>query len=158
MKEDEIFRILTDPMTTKASRKEEEEFLFSPELIEQFSSPAFLGEIPDPDGYALEKGDCGDSMEAFLSVRDGIIEKACFDTLGCGYTIACGNKAMELSEGRPVSEALGVTPQRIEEALGGLPASHRHCAELAAGTLRKAVEDFLARSEGLNRGTEPSRE
>ena len=120
---------------------------FSKEQIQRFSNPPFLGEIPVPDGYATLRGECGDTMEVFLSVRDGRIERARFDTLGCEYSIACGNTAMEMAEGRSLPEALRISPERIEEALGGLPPSHRHCAELAIDTLRKAVLDCRVRSK-----------
>jgi len=32
-------------------------------LIERARSPTGLGEIPEPDGYAYVRADCGDSME-----------------------------------------------------------------------------------------------
>ncbi len=116
------------------------------QVIERAMNPIGLGEIPEPDGYAYVRADCGDSMEMFLKVRDRRIVEARFDTLGCGPTLACGSVATELAQGRTVAEALQVGPERISEALGGLPPSHFHCAELASETLRKAVQDFLQRS------------
>lgn len=116
------------------------------QVIERAMNPVGLGDIPDPDGYAYVRADCGDSMEIFLKVRDRRIVEARFDTLGCGPTLACGSVATELAQGKTVGEALQVGPERISEALGGLPSSHFHCAELASETLRKAVQDFLERS------------
>jgi len=116
-------------------------------VVERLLNTTHLGDIPDPDGYAHVQGDCGDSMEVFLSIVDQRVREARFDTLGCGFTIACGSAAMEMAEGRTVSEALNVKPREISEALGGLPASHFHCAELAATAIRKAVQDFLFRSQ-----------
>lgn len=115
-------------------------------VIERAMNPVGLGDIPEPDGYAYVRADCGDSMEMFLKIRDRRIVEARFDTLGCGPTLACGSVATELAQGKTLAEALQVTPERISEALGGLPSSHLHCAELAAETLRKAVQDFLERS------------
>ena len=108
-------------------------------------NPPLLGEISVPDGYAHVRGDCGDTMEVFLRIRNRRIREARFDTLGCGFTVACGNAAMELAEGRTLSQALRITPQRIAEVLGGLPSSHEHCAELAVACLKKAIEDSLTR-------------
>jgi len=126
-------------------RKDPENTSMSQDLLQRVLNPTFLGEIPAPDGYAYLRGDCGDSMEVFLTVRDRRIGQARFDTLGCGFTVACGNAAMELAEGRPLSQALRITPQRIAEVLGGLPSSHEHCAELAVACLKKAIEDSLTR-------------
>ena len=102
-----------------------------------------LGEIPNPDGFAFVRGDCGDTMEVFLAIQDRRIREARFDTLGCGFTIACGSSAMEWAEGLSLSEAMAISPQQISDALGGLPESHFHCAELAAEALKKAVQDYL---------------
>jgi nitrogen fixation protein NifU and related proteins len=146
MNEKEIYRSLLDSEGSVPAHEPEEDPALSPELMQRSVNPLFLGEIPSPDGYAVEQGDCGDSMEVFLSVRDRVVRTARFDTLGCGYTVACGDMAMELAEGRPLTEALGVGPQTIQDELGGLPASHRHCAELAARALRRALQDALERT------------
>ncbi len=145
MKEDDIYRMLTDSRPAISDEKQDREPAPSHELMQRSENPSFLGEISSPDGYALEQGECGDSMEVFLSVRDRIIRQARFDTLGCGYTVACGDMAMELVEKQPLVEALRIRPERIGEALGGLPASHEHCAELAVKTLRSAVHSALER-------------
>jgi nitrogen fixation NifU-like protein len=108
-------------------------------------TPEHLGHLAEPDGYAYLRGDCGDALEVFLSVRDRRIMEARFDALGCEFTLACGNAAMELAEGQPLDVAMGMDPQRISERLGGLPPSHEHCAELAVETLGKAVRDVLLR-------------
>ena len=127
---------------------QEEDSLHAQKLAELFSNSPHLGEIPLPDGYAYIRADCGDSIEVFLAVKDGHIQKARFDTLGCGFTIACGNKAMEMAEGREISDALQVTSDKIISSLGDcLPASHFHCAELAAQTLKQAITDYLLRGK-----------
>jgi len=115
-------------------------------LIERVMNPTGLGEIPEPDGYAHVRADCGDSMEIFLRVRERRIEEARFYTPGCGPMIACGSMATEIARGRTVGEALRIGPKQISEALDGLPASEFHCAELAAEALKKALEDCLARA------------
>ena len=56
---------------------------------------------------------------------------------------------MEMAEGKSLSEALKISAEAISQALGGLPASHFHCAELAVEAVRKAVQDYL------HRGNEP---
>jgi nitrogen fixation NifU-like protein len=145
--EKHICRKLVAPQSEGFLRDDGEGFPFSQELIDRFSNEAFLGKLPDPDGYASVRGECGDLMQVFLSIRDRRIRKARFDTLGCRFTIACGSMAMEMVEGRTVPEALRISSTRITEGLGGLPSSHMHCAELAAETIRKAIEDYLVRGK-----------
>ena len=86
-------------------------------------------------------------MEVFLAVRNRRITRARFDTLGCGFTLACGSAAMEMAEGGTVFDAMKIDAKRITQSLGGLPESHRHCAELAAEALKKAVQDYLFRGK-----------
>ena len=107
-----------------------------------------LGYIENPDGYAYLRGECGDSLEVFVSVTDRTVSRARFDALGCEYTLACGNAAMELAEGQTFADAFRISPRDICVRVGDLPESHMHCAELAVDTLRKALEDSLARQDG----------
>jgi len=121
----------------------------TPEVARHAMNPTHLGHISHPDGTAHLRGDCGDALEVLLLVRDGRIVQARFDALGCGFTVACGNVAMELAEGRPLDEAMGIEPERICERLGGLPTSLFHSAELATESLRMAIRDCLLRARSL---------
>ncbi len=118
-----------------------------PEIASRAMNPSCLGSIPQPDGYAYLRGDCGDSLEVFLQIRDRRIHRARFDALGCDYTVACGNLAMELAEGKSLSDAMHISPDEISRRLGGVSPSHVHCTELAADAVRKAVEDYLRRGK-----------
>jgi nitrogen fixation protein NifU and related proteins len=115
---------------------------FPEKIVERLLNTTGFGQIPNADGYARAQRECGDSVEVFLIIRDRRIREARFDTPGCGYTIACGSAAVELAEGKTLAEAMRITPEQISDALGGLPASEFHCAELAAAALRKAVHDY----------------
>ncbi len=117
----------------------------SAEVMRRAKNPSMLGEIAFPDGYAHVRGDCGDTMEVFLAVQDRRIRKARFDTFGCGFTLACGSMAMEMAEGKTLADAMRIDAKKIAQALGGLPATHEHCAELATETLKKAIQDYLFR-------------
>jgi len=147
MKEKEIYKILTDSKSEASAPDNEMNFSLSQELRHRFSDASFLGDIQVPDGYAYVRADCGDALEVFLSIRDRQIQKARFDTLGCGFTVACASMAMEMAEGRTLAEAMRIAPKQIVKALEGLPLSHEHCAELAVVTLKKAIEDYLIRSK-----------
>ncbi len=139
------------PATAKGRHGEpghEEDHALSQELIQLFSNSTYLGNIPTPDGYAYLQGDCGDSMEVFLTIKDKLIKKARFDTLGCGFTVACGNLAMEMAEGKRIHEAMKISSRQIVKSLGKLlPPSHYHCAEMAEATLKSAIRDHLVQGQ-----------
>jgi nitrogen fixation NifU-like protein len=148
VKEEDIYRTIANPGAENEATPEPD-IQVSPEVHRRAQNPPLLGEIPVPDGYAYVTGDCGDSMEVFLAVDDRHIRQARFDTLGCGFTLACGSMAMEMAEGETLSNAMRVDAKKIAHALGGLPGSHEHCAELATEALHKAIQDYL------HRGKEP---
>jgi nitrogen fixation NifU-like protein len=89
-------------------------------------------------------GPCGDRMTFFLLIEGGIIKKARFTTTGCGASVATGAQTTLLIEAKSVEEALRLEPAMINDALGGLPPDHKHCAELAARTLHQALQKHQA--------------
>jgi nitrogen fixation NifU-like protein len=145
VKEEDIYRMISDPEPEKEATQEPELYQVSSEVQRRALDPPRLGDISVPDGYAHVTGDCGDSMEVFLAIEDRRIRQARFDTLGCGFTLACGSMAMEMAEGETVSDAMRIDAKKITLALGGLPVTHEHCAELAIEALRKAIQDYLFR-------------
>lgn len=116
---------------------------FSPIAREHAQMPRNLGPLADFDGHARVTGPCGDTMEFWLSVADGIVEEATFITDGCGSSLACGSMATVLAEGRPIEEAARLSQRDILNALGGMPDEIAHCALLSANTLQAACSDYL---------------
>jgi len=89
------------------------------------------------------KGPCGDKIEFYLVVEDRIIKKIRFYTQGCISTIVCGERVAQLALGRPIDEALGISPKQVKDSLKGLPKSHNHCSILAVSVLYKAIAYYL---------------
>ncbi len=118
---------------------------FSPEARAHALDPRNCGPLEGADGHAWITGPCGDTMAFWVAVRDGIVEKASFITDGCGPSVASGSAAVCLAEGRRVEDAARLGQQDILDALGGLPEESKHCALLAADTLKAACEDYLNR-------------
>lgn len=147
MKEDDIYRMIANLEPADEASYSDGDLIVSPEVRKRALNPPFLGDISAPDGYAHVTGECGDTMEVFLTIQDRRIRQARFDTLGCGFTLACGSMAMEMAEGRTVFDAMRIDSKKIAHALGGLPSSHEHCAELAVETLKKAIQDYLFRGK-----------
>ena len=113
-------------------------------VVEHNLNPRNLGSFPDADGYAQITGPCGDTMEMWLKIDGNIIVKAGFTTDGCGTTIASGSMVTEMAKGKSVGKAQKISQQDVLDALGRLPDEGKHCALLAANTLKEAIRDYLA--------------
>lgn len=96
----------------------------------------------DPDGYGHSTGQCGDTVEMFLSVKNDRLDTVSYATDGCLNTNACSNAVAHLAEGRTVDEAWEITPETVAEFLETLPEDHFHCAELAVGALYRALANY----------------
>ena len=103
--------------------------------------------VEHPDGYGKRTGDCGDTVEMFLTIRDGRIHSVSFEINGCINTSACANTVAELAEGRSIKDAWKITPDDVVAYLQTLPAENTHCAELAAGAFYRALVNW----QGLQR-------
>ena len=92
-----------------------------------------------PDGYGKRTGECGDTVEIYLSTRNGRIRSVFYETNGCMNTNACANTVAELAKGKKVKDAWTITPEDVTTYLETLPAENTHCAELAAGAFYLAL-------------------
>ena len=126
--------------------------VYSETVIDHAMNPRNVGNLEVVEGYASVTGPCGDAMEIWLEVRNGIITKATFMTDGCGTTIASGSMITEMARGKNIIEAQRISQQDVLGALGGLPEESQHCALLAASTLKEAAKDYLALKRNRGRG------
>lgn len=134
---------MTDEMT--------EEFDFWQDHSLRFLEMAFRTDkrerLAQPDGYGKKTGDCGDTIEFFLSLDGERIAAMAYESQGCLNTNACANAVIHLVEGRTLAEAWELTPEKVGAFLESLLPDYFHCAELAIGALYLA----LANAGELNR-------
>jgi len=122
--------------------------MYSEQVMEHFRNPRNVGEIENPDGIGhVGNPVCGDIMELYIKVEDGIIVDAKFKTFGCGAAIATSSMVTELVKGKRVTEALKISNRAVAEALGGLPPIKMHCSVLAEEALKSAIDDYLNNSK-----------
>ena len=93
------------------------------------------------DGHGKKTGDCGDTVEFFLTLKHDRIVSISYTINGCINTNACANAIIELVEGRQMDEAWDLNPEDVSAYLESLPPDHFHCAELAIGALYLALAD-----------------
>ena len=122
---------------------EEDTVIYPAHIAELAKNPKHFGRMNDPTGGAYVKGPCGDEMEFYLVINDGVIEEVKFYTEGCITTIACGSMAAQLALRKSIDEALGISPKTVISKLNGLPKGQSHCSILAVSTLYKAIVDYL---------------
>jgi len=121
---------------------------YSNKVMDHFKNPRNVGEIENPDGIGhVGNPVCGDIMELYIKVEDGIIVDAKFKTFGCGAAIATSSMVTEIVKGKSIEEALRISNKTVAEALDGLPALKMHCSVLAEDALKLAIEDYLGRQK-----------
>lgn len=118
--------------------------IYSETAIDHAARPRNAGPLAQPDGYAVITGPCGDTMQIWLRVRDNVITAASFTTDGCGPSIACGSIATEMVKGKSIADAMRIGQSDVLKALDGLPEDSRHCALLAANSVKAAIRDYIA--------------
>jgi nitrogen fixation NifU-like protein len=121
--------------------------LYSEKVMEHFKNPRNVGEMENPDGVG-RIGDpvCGDVMELYIKVKDGVIVDVKFKTFGCAAAIATSSMVTEMVKGKRVEEALKISNNAVVEALDGLPPAKVHCSVLAEDALKAAIENYINNS------------
>jgi len=115
---------------------------YSEKLKNEFLNPKNLGEIEDSDSHVSVTGVCGDTVEMYLSIRDGRISDIKFMTDGCGPTIACASYVTRTAREKTIEEALQIKPEDVDKYFEGLPEEHKHCAQLSIDTLKAALDMY----------------
>ena len=117
--------------------------MYSPKVMQNFSNPQNVGEIPDADGVGTVGNPvCGDLMTIYIKVKDDRIDDIKFKTFGCGAAIATSSMITQMARGKTIDEALKITRNDVAEELEGLPPQKMHCSNLAADALKAAIEDY----------------
>ena len=130
--------------------------LYKEAILEHYKRPR--NKAPLPDATHRQEGlnpSCGDEVELFLRVHDGVVEEARFDGAGCAISIASASMLTERIAGMPVDEALAlasafkamVRGEPPADDLGDLAAlqgisklpARVKCADLAWITLEHAL-------------------
>ena len=121
---------------------------YSEKVMDHFRSPRNVGVMENPSGVGkVGNPICGDVMELFIKVENGIITDARFRTFVCGAAIATSSMVTELVKGKTLEEALQISNKAVAEALGGLPPIKMHCSVLAEEALKAAIDDYRKKQQ-----------
>lgn len=117
--------------------------MYSEQVREHFANPRNVGSVADPSGKAMVKSAFdGDTVLITLRIEDGVVTEAKFKCMGCAVAIACSSMATEMTLGKPVDEARGITEQAVADALGGIPEYKMRCSNLAPEAIRQAIDEW----------------
>jgi nitrogen fixation NifU-like protein len=120
--------------------------IYSEKVMDHFTNPRNVGEIPNADGVGEEGNPvCGDMMTFYIKVKDNRLEDVKFKTFGCGAAIAVSSMVSEMAKGKTLDEARKITPELVAKELEGLPKNKFHCSNLGAQALNKAIDDYMAK-------------
>ncbi len=129
---------------------------YSQKVIQHFTSPQNVGDIPDADATSTEGSPaCGDMITYNLKINPEtkVIEDIKFRSFGCASNIATASVATILAKGKTIDEIKQLKHSDLNEALGGLPAVKLHCSVLAIDGLKSAVHKWEV-EHGLAEQTE----
>jgi nitrogen fixation protein NifU and related proteins len=125
-------------------------------VLKHFANPKNQGRLENPDGVGtVGNPSCGDIMTVYIKVKKikgtETISDIKFETLGCAAAIATSSMVTQLAKGKNLSDAEKISRGDIAESLEGLPPLKMHCSNLASDALKRAIENYRARS---SKGTE----
>mgnify|MGYP004512785979 FL=1 len=105
-----------------------------------------------PDGYNVQamvgrskRGEVAVRMFAVVddSVSDPVFTKVGFQVRGCVAMVGCASATCSMIEGKTFSQALGITQDDVERAVGGLAPRRRYTAMFAAECIKALVGDWM---------------
>ncbi|MGI8468733.1 MAG: iron-sulfur cluster assembly scaffold protein [Pyrinomonadaceae bacterium] len=124
---------------------------YPPKVGERFHAPENAGQLKDTNAAGIcATFVCGAVLRFTLLIdkQSKIIERAKFQTDGCGFLIAAADALAEKITGKKLSELHGldesVLTAQIETELEIFPENRRHCLEICVETLQAAFNDFRA--------------
>ena len=121
---------------------------YSDKAIEYYLNKVNVGEISKPDAHAIYTGPCGDTMEFFLKIEDGVIKEAKFQAIGCAGSFSSGSALSDMIRGKTLEDAEKIEEQDILDYLDGIPAPKIHCACLSKRTLQRAIKQYKEKQGG----------
>ncbi len=105
--------------------------MFNKTVLDHFRNPRNAGDLPNATAMVeVTNPVCGDVLRLAVVTEAGRIIEARFKTQGCVAAIAASSMLTELLQGCSVADARAITQAQISDALGGLPATTMHAAQL----------------------------
>ncbi len=106
-----------------------------------------LTPLEDYSGYYKATGPCGDTVEIWIKLENGVVSGASCRVKGCIPSKACAASAVFLAVGKDLKSAKAISARDILDYVSDLPEEAEHCALLAADTLELALKSCVVENE-----------
>ena len=115
----------------------------SPELIEHFTNPRNVGELPPP-AITVEVSNpiCGDILRLSVALVNGQVQQALYKVRGCTASIAAGSALTELIAARDAAGLATLNKTEVENAVGGLSNESKHAAVLCIDAVKALLRNL----------------
>src|SRR5262245_27640983 len=114
--------------------------MHSEQLLDHFRSPRNSGQLSPPARIVdVTNPACGDHLRLSARFEHGRVVEARFQVRGCTASIAAGSALTEWMIGRSLTDLQSMTPNVIEEALGGLEPASKHAATLCVDGVKRLL-------------------
>jgi len=118
--------------------------LYREEFMEIYKNPMNLGVIESPSVFEHGVNEsCGDEMDLYLSVENGIVTDAKFKATSCSVGVVSSAILTEVIRGKTLAEVKELNKEKLLELIGvNLTTSRIKCATLPLETLKKGIENY----------------
>jgi nitrogen fixation NifU-like protein len=114
--------------------------LFNETVLEHFRNPHNAGSLADATAVIeVVNPVCGDVLRLSVRMEAGRVAEARFKTQGCVAAIAASSALTDLLMKKAPNEFRSITAKQISEALGTLPDSTFHAAQLCGDAVAALV-------------------
>ena len=123
--------------------------LYREEFMEIYKNPSNRGSMSLPTITSRGVNSmCGDELDLYLNVQDGIIVDAKFESVSCSVSIVSASILTEILIGKTIAQAKEITKEELLSLIGvNLSTSRVKCATLALETLKKGIEEYESKSK-----------
>ena len=108
----------------------------------QLESNLNIGEMTSPDIYISDESVCGDLLNLYLSIRNGVIKDAKYQYIGCVGMQLAASTLTQLVKGVSLEQAMKISEDNVIHYLEKVPKQKVECIEFAVKTLKKALEKY----------------
>lgn len=113
---------------------------YSDEVIDHARNPHNFGELPGHTHSNKESNaTCGDMVEFYLKVEDGVIKTAKFRGVGCALSTAMASMLTERIVGMKMSEIKDLNEKTVAELMGEVNPGRIKCVMLPIEAVRKVA-------------------
>ena len=119
-------------------------------LLNEFYNPANVGVIKGASAVGKVVDDeSGEIVKIYISVENGRVIDAKFQTYGCVPSIACSSVATRMIIGLTLDEInANITAGVITKEIGKLPEGKNKSAEIVEQAVKAAVKNYYKKSKG----------